>query len=95
MLALLQDEPGAKAVEAAVGDGAAISAVNLSEVLAKMADAGADVNAAADLIVSLFVEIVPFGIESARGSARIPSRVPGPACRSATVPVSGWHEHEG
>jgi PIN domain nuclease of toxin-antitoxin system len=71
VLALLQDEPGADAVEDAIEDGTIISAVNLTEVLAKMVDAGATTDAAADLIVSLFVEIKPFGLESAREAARI------------------------
>ena len=70
VLALLQDEPGADEVESAIESGAIISAVNLSEVLAKMVDAGAAADAAADLIVSLFVEVAPFGLESARDAAR-------------------------
>jgi ribonuclease VapC len=75
VLALLQDEPGADAVEDAVDEGGVISAVNLSEVLAKMVDAGASADAAADLIVSLFVDVSPFGLESARECARIRSIV--------------------
>jgi PIN domain nuclease of toxin-antitoxin system len=71
VLALLQDEPGADVVEDAIEDGATISAVNLTEVLAKMVDAGTAADAAADLIVSLFVEVAPFGLESARDAARI------------------------
>lgn len=76
VLALLQDEDGADDVEAAIEGGAIISAVNLSEVLVKMSDAGASVEAAADLIVSLFVEVSPFGLESARESASVRSTVP-------------------
>lgn len=41
LLAYLQDEPGADAVEARLVAGAAISTVNWSEVLAKVAAAGA------------------------------------------------------
>ncbi len=43
MLALLQGEPGASAVVEAIEAGAAISTVNLSEVLAKLAERGDDV----------------------------------------------------
>jgi len=76
VLALLQDERGADAVEDAVDEGALISAVNLSEVLAKMTDAGATAHAAGDLIVSLFVDVEPFGLASARGAARIRGLLP-------------------
>jgi len=41
-LAYLRDEAGADAVADAIGDGAAISTVNLAEVLGRMADRGAD-----------------------------------------------------
>ena len=41
-----------------------------------MSDAGAPAEAAVDLIVSLFVEVSPFELESARESARIRSTVP-------------------
>lgn len=40
VLALLKDEPGSAEVRAALAAGAAISAVNLSEVVAKLAEAG-------------------------------------------------------
>jgi len=76
VLALLQDARGADAVEDAIDDGAIISAVNLSEVLAKMTDAGTTAQAAADLIVSLFVEVEPFGLASARNAARIRGLLP-------------------
>ena len=76
VLALLQDETGADEVEVAIEQGAVISAVNLSEVLTKVVDAGTSADDAADLIVSLFVEIVPFGLGSARDSARIRTDAP-------------------
>lgn len=41
-LAYLRDEPGAEAVADAVAGGAAISTVNLAEVLSRAADRGAD-----------------------------------------------------
>jgi ribonuclease VapC len=42
VLALLQDEPGAEAVNNAIAGGARISIVNLAEVLTKLADRGQD-----------------------------------------------------
>lgn len=42
LLALLRDEPGAERVEAALERGAQLSAVNLAEVLSKLADLGED-----------------------------------------------------
>lgn len=42
LLAYLRDEPGAEAVADAVASGAAISTVNLGEVLSRVADRGAD-----------------------------------------------------
>jgi PIN domain nuclease of toxin-antitoxin system len=42
LLAYLRDEPGADAVADAVAGGAAISTVNLGEVLSRVADRGAD-----------------------------------------------------
>lgn len=42
LLALLYDEPGADRVAEALRDGAAISAVNLAEVLSRIADDGGD-----------------------------------------------------
>ena len=71
VLALLQDEPGADAVEDAIDGGAIISAVNFSEVLTKMADAGASPGRAIDLILGLFVEVVPFGLPAAHDGAAI------------------------
>jgi len=41
-----------------------------------MIDAGTSADDAVDLIVSLFVEVVPFGLGSARDSARIRSDGP-------------------
>lgn len=44
LLALLQNEPGAAAVIEAIEDGAAISTVNFSEALAKLAERGEHVH---------------------------------------------------
>jgi PIN domain nuclease of toxin-antitoxin system len=41
LLAYLRSEPGAEVIVVALAEGAAISAVNLAEVLTKLADAGA------------------------------------------------------
>lgn len=71
VLALLQDEAGADVVEDAIDGGAIISAVNLAEVLAKMADAGVSVDRAADLVLGLFVEVEPCALPAAVDSARI------------------------
>lgn len=46
LLALLQDEPGAATVVEAIEAGAAVSTVNLSEVLAKLAERGEHVRSA-------------------------------------------------
>jgi ribonuclease VapC len=47
VLALLNDEEGSEVVSGAVADGAAISVVNLAEVLSKVAERGGDPAAAA------------------------------------------------
>jgi ribonuclease VapC len=50
VLALLNDEEGSEVVSGAVADGAAISVVNLAEVLSKVAERGGDpATAAAEL----------------------------------------------
>ena len=76
VLALLRDEPGSDAVEDAIDAGAIISSVNLAEVLSKMVDTGASVHAAADLVLGLFTEVEPFGLQAALGSAQIRAAVP-------------------
>jgi ribonuclease VapC len=63
MLALLQDEAGASVVVEAIEAGAAISTVNFSEVLAKLAEGGHEVRA----MVARIRKIV----ESADGGLRI------------------------
>ena len=42
LLAYLRDEPGAEVVSEAIAGGAAISTVNLAEVLSRVADRGSD-----------------------------------------------------
>jgi len=64
LLALLNDEPGRAVVEAAL-DGAFISAVNLSEVMAKLADRGMAESHARAALNALDLEVVPFDAELA------------------------------
>ena len=62
LLALLNTEPGAEIVAEAV-PGGIISAVNLSEVIAKLCDAGMPENAIRQAVQPLGLEIIPFGEE--------------------------------
>jgi ribonuclease VapC len=76
LLALCQDEEGASLVEQAILSGAAMSAVNLAEVLAKFSDKGEDPAAfsarLADRGLDLAaLRILPFDGDSARETARI------------------------
>ena len=65
VLAHLLDEPGKDRVEAARTAGAAIGAVNLSEVAARLADAGLNEDEVRMLVDRLALEIVPFDEELA------------------------------
>jgi len=64
LLALLNDEPGADVVAEALPEGV-ISAVNLSEVVAKLCDAGMPEKAIHQALQPLGIEIVPFDEEQA------------------------------
>ncbi len=64
LLALLNNERGAGVVAAALPR-AAISAVNLSEVVAKLADAGMPKRAIRNALHTLPLEVVPFDTEQA------------------------------
>jgi ribonuclease VapC len=64
LLALLNDEPGADVVAEALPQGI-ISAVNLSEVIAKLCDAGMPEKAIHQALQPLGIEIVPFDEEQA------------------------------
>jgi PIN domain nuclease of toxin-antitoxin system len=64
LLALLNDEPGADVVAEALPEGV-ISAVNLSEVVAKLCDAGMPEKAIHHALQPLGIEIVPFDEEQA------------------------------
>jgi ribonuclease VapC len=65
LLALLNREPGAGVVATALADGASICAVNLSEVVAKLAEIGAPEEAIRQALDSLGLEILDFGADLA------------------------------
>ena len=65
LMAVLREEPGAAAVEAVL-DHAAISAVNLSEVQAKLVERGTAADLAWSSLVELDLEVVPFDAAQAR-----------------------------
>lgn len=71
LLAYLLDEAGAGEVEQALGDQAAIGAVNLAEVLSKLSDAGEDPDSAMGGITVLPLDLVPFDEDLAVESARL------------------------
>ena len=78
-LAVLQQEPGEERVEQALADGAVISAVNLSEVVAKLADRGMpEAEIRAD-ITRLRLDVAPFnGVDAfAAGLLRPATRAAG------------------
>ena len=60
LLALLQYEPGEERVAGAIADGAIISAVNLSEVVAKLADSGTPEAGIRAKIETLRLDVAPF-----------------------------------
>ena len=76
LLAYLADEPGAGRVQGAIAAGAAVSAVNLAEVLSKLADRGADPEAAvaaltARGLLGAAVAVEPFSAADAVAAARL------------------------
>lgn len=79
LLALLNNEPGAEQVMAALLEGAAISAVNLSEVTAKLADVGMPEAEIRQALGPLPMEVVSFDAESAyqTGLLRVQTREAG------------------
>ncbi len=70
MLALLHEEPGADEVEAAL-DGAAMSCVNLSEVLQKAEQHGVDTEGLEFDIQALGIRLHDFDVRSARAAAEL------------------------
>lgn len=72
VMALLQDEPGGRTVEALLArDACAISAVNVAEVAAKLADRGVPDWVVTDTIRSLQLEIHAFDEGDALASGRL------------------------
>ena len=65
MLALLNREPGSEQVANVVANGAAISAVNLSEVVTKLYEAGMPEAVIHDVLDLLGLEIVDFNTDQA------------------------------
>jgi PIN domain nuclease of toxin-antitoxin system len=64
LLALLNREPGADLVELSL-PGAAVSAINLSEVVAKLAEVGMPREVIGQALLGLPLDIVPFDSEQA------------------------------
>ena len=64
LLALLNAEPGSEEVERTI-PGAAISTVNLSEVVAKLVEAGMPEEAVRSVLGGIGLEIHPFDVELA------------------------------
>ena len=65
LLALIRQEPGQDVVQRAVRDNAAMSALNLSEVIARLADQGWDERTIRNLLDPLPLSIVDFDAELA------------------------------
>ncbi len=65
LMAVLREEPGAAAVEAVL-DHAAISAVNLSEVQAKLVERGTAAELAWSSLVDLDLEVIDFDAAQAK-----------------------------
>jgi ribonuclease VapC len=72
LMAVLRDEPGAVTVEAVL-DNAAISAVNLSEVQAKLVERGTPAESAWSWLVDLNLEVIDFDAAQARVAGDLPS----------------------
>jgi PIN domain nuclease of toxin-antitoxin system len=64
-MAFLNQEPGSDVVSQAIARGAVISAVNLSEVVAKIADAGTSEAIIRSALSRLNIDIIPFDAELA------------------------------
>jgi ribonuclease VapC len=75
LLALLAEEPGADQIEALV-EGAAMSTVNLSEVLQKSEQHGIDTEGLEFDLEALGVEFHPFDMPQSRATAHVWARVP-------------------
>lgn len=71
LLALLNQEEGSEKVAELVAAGATISAVNLSEVAAKLSLVGMPEPLIREVLDPLGLEVVPFGIEQAYRTAML------------------------
>jgi len=60
LIALMYLEPGSEAVEQAIDDGAAISAVNIAEVAAKLNEAGMADDDVREALDALDIQVHPF-----------------------------------
>lgn len=69
LLALINAEPGAERVAQALESGALVSAVNLSEVLAKLVDHGMPEHEAMEVVMSLELEVIAFDLAAASQAA--------------------------
>lgn len=65
LMALLRNEPGADAVRQAISQGAAICTVNVSEVVAKLNEAGMPVDDIRQAIQSLGLTVADFNMDLA------------------------------
>lgn len=65
LMAVLREEPGAATVEAVL-DHAAISAVNLSEVQAKLVERGTTAELAWSSLIDLDLEVIDFDLSQAK-----------------------------
>lgn len=70
VLAMLQDEVGAEAVEAVVPD-AVLATINLGEVLQKLVDSGVPEHEAFDAVAGLGIGFIDVDVDLVRGSARL------------------------
>ena len=65
LLAYLQREPGFEAVRETLREGAAISAVNLAEVVGKLKARGKDPERIVRRLLAMGLEVLPFTLEEA------------------------------
>ena len=77
VLAYLQRESGYERVRSALGGGAAISAVNIAEVYAKVVGRGLAVDEIASRLRALGLEVIAFEEQHARESAALYPKAPG------------------
>ncbi|WP_324715478.1 type II toxin-antitoxin system VapC family toxin [Carboxydochorda subterranea] len=71
LLVLLSREPGSDQVEAALADGASVTTVNLSEVVAKLSDVGMSEEAIRQALGALPLTVVDFDEDLAYRAGRL------------------------